>query len=76
MVERAGWSLVDQRDTSQEYAEVAWRGLNAYQSRLSALSRVIGEADLTSRIERMRNYLRAIEDGVLRRALFVAEYPG
>jgi hypothetical protein len=75
MVKRAGWTLVDQHDSTPEYAETVLRQLRAFQSRISLAGKHFGAADLTARIERKRNYLRGIEDGLLRRGLFVAVRP-
>ena len=72
MVDRAGWNLTEQRDTTGEYAEVVRRDLRAYESRTALAAKVLGEFELDARIERKRKYLQGIEDGLFRRELFVA----
>ena len=72
MVERAGWTVGDQHDTTPEYAETVLRQLCAWQSRRALAGSHIGAADLTAKIESKQSYLRGIDDGLLRRGLFVA----
>ena len=71
MVERAEWSLVEQRDVTAEYAKTVQRNLRAYEFRAPLAARVLSETEFNARMKRKRNYLKGIEDGLLRRSLFV-----
>ena len=73
MVKRAGWELVVQSDVTAEYAETVRRDLRAYESRSILARKVLGKTEFENRMERRRRYLQGIEDGLLRRDLFVAQ---
>lgn len=73
MVDRAGWTLIEQCDATAEYAETVRRDLRAHESRAVRAARILGEVELDARMERKQKYLQGIEEGLLRRALFVAD---
>ena len=71
MVSRAGWDLVEQVDVTQEYADTARRDLRAYESRAELAAEVLGASELAERLTWRHDYIQAIDDGLLRRELFV-----
>ncbi len=72
MVSRAGWKLIEQVDVTKEYAETVRRTLRAYESRAQLAGEVLGARELERRLTSKREYIQAIDEGVLRRELFVA----
>ena len=73
MMGRAGWNVIEQVDVTNEYAKTAGRSLGAYESRAERAVDVLGADELDRRLTRKRAYLEAIEEGKLRRELFVAD---
>ena len=73
MVDRSGWNLIEHVEVTEEYAETVRRDLHAYESRADLAGRLLGVDELKERLERKRKYLRAIEDGLLRREFFYCE---
>ena len=76
MTEQTGWTLIDQQDTTTEYRDIVLRDLRAYESRREQAANILGTAELEARLQRKRQYLEGITDGLLHRAFFVAETRG
>ncbi len=76
IVKRAGWSLIERVDMTEEYLETARRELRAYESRAERLRRVLGASEAAQRLSSKREYIPAVEEGLLRRELFVASVQG
>lgn len=72
IVDKAGWNLIEQVDMTHGYAETARRDLRAYETRAHRVGKVLGASELATRLRSKRDYIPAIEDGLLRRELFVA----
>jgi len=72
LVDETDWDLTEHVDVSDEYAKTAQRDLRAYESRSEKVSKLIGEHELEERLAWRREYIQAIEEGLLRRELFVA----
>ena len=73
MMGRSGWNIIDQVDVTEGYCDTTRRSLAAYESRAERAADVLGVAELDRRLTRKRAYLRAIEEGLLRRELFVVD---
>ena len=71
-VEQAGWNLIEKVDITPDYAETARRDLRAYESRADRLSKALGASEFATRLRTKREYVPVIEEGLLRRELFVA----
>ena len=72
IVEEAGWNLIEKVDMTYDYAETACRDLHAYESRADRLSEALGASEFATRLRTKREYVPAVEEGLLRRELFVA----
>ncbi len=72
LMNEAEWDLVEHVDVSDEYAKTAQRDFRAYASRSEKVRKLFGENELEERLAWRREYIQAIEDGLLRRELFVA----
>ena len=72
MVEEAGWDLIEVVDVTGEYEETARRDRQAYKSRAEKVTEVLGKHALAERLTWRHEYIQAIEEGLLRRELFVA----
>lgn len=68
----AGWKLIERFDVTGEYAETVRMSLCAYESRVEVAGEVFGAIELERRLSSKREYLRGIEEGLLRRELIVA----
>lgn len=69
---QTGWAVVDRRDITLDYAASCHRQLQADQERKDALQALIGASGFAERQAGWRSKLTAINDGLLRRELFVA----
>lgn len=70
---RSGWNVIEQVDVTVAYGETTRRGLAAYESRAEWAAAVLGVDELDRRLAKRRAYAQAIEEGVLRRELFVVD---
>ena len=68
---QTGWVVVDRQDVTLDYAASCRRQLQADMERKHALEMVIGASEFAKRQAEWRSKLTAIEDGLLRRELFV-----
>lgn len=73
MMGRSGWDVIEQVDVTEKYGETARRNLSACESRAERAAEVLGTDELDRRLTRRRAYVQAIEEGLLRRELFVAD---
>ncbi len=69
---QTGWTVGDCQDVSMDYAVSCRRQIDADAERKDALETVIGGAAFAERQAGWRSKLAAIEDGLLRREIFVA----
>jgi ubiquinone/menaquinone biosynthesis C-methylase UbiE len=72
LLRQTGWIIVDRQDLTLDYAASFRRLLQAHQKRKHALEALIGAAELAERHADCRSELTAIDNGLLRRELFVA----
>lgn len=66
-----GWTVRDRQDLTPDYAAACLRQLDADQEHEHALVALIGAADFAARQADWRSKLTVIEDGLLRRELYV-----
>jgi cyclopropane fatty-acyl-phospholipid synthase-like methyltransferase len=69
---QAGWVIVDRQDLTPDYAASCRRQLQADEESKDALETLIGPSEFGERQAGWRSKLTAIDDGLLRRQLFVA----
>jgi cyclopropane fatty-acyl-phospholipid synthase-like methyltransferase len=67
-----GWLIVERRDITLDYAATCSRQLQADKKFKSTLEALIGTSASAERLSEWRSQLEAIEDGLLRRELFLA----
>jgi SAM-dependent methyltransferase len=72
MLGQAGWIVVDRQDITSDYASSIRRQLSADEELGDALKGLIGAAEFAERQAEWRSKLAAIDEGLLRRELFVA----
>ena len=75
LVGETGWDLIERVNISGEYEETARRDLQAYKSRSDKVTELLGKQALEERLNWRREYIQAIEGGLLQRELFVADVP-
>ena len=66
-----GWRQVERIDLTQSYRDSCRRQIAADEEFQEGLSAILGRQQATERLENWRSKLRAIEDGLFRRELFV-----
>ncbi len=66
------WTLVDRQDITLNFADTCRRTIHADEDEKEALEPLLGAPELADRQARCRMKLTAIEEGLLRRELFVA----
>jgi len=71
LLTRTGWTVVDYRDLTQNYAASCRRQLHADERRRDALVSLLGAAQFAERRADWRSKLEALGKGLLRRELFV-----
>ena len=76
LLRRAGFVDVTEVDGTEEFRAVAKEWIDQWDEHRDALTAVYGEPEFESRQHDRRMQLRAVEDGLLRRSLFVASRPG
>jgi hypothetical protein len=72
---RAGFIDVVELDGTEEFRAVAKDWIDQWDAHRDALIKIYGEPEFESRQHDRRVQLRAIEDGLLRRSLFVGSRP-
>jgi SAM-dependent methyltransferase len=72
LLAETGWTGLDREDITMDFATSHRRLLRADAERQDALEALIGAAEFAERQAGWRSKLAAIEDGLLRRELFVA----
>jgi hypothetical protein len=75
LLERAGFSSIDETDCTAEFALVARAWIDQWDLHHDALVELLGAAEVDQRLLERRIQLRAVEDGLLRRSLLVATRP-
>jgi len=73
MLEQTGWSVIDNQDLSDAYAASCHRQVKAMKKNKDAVIAITGTSDYDDRLTRYMSKIAALEDGRLRRELFVAE---
>jgi ubiquinone/menaquinone biosynthesis C-methylase UbiE len=71
LLDRSGWRTTDYVDVTAEYAATVRRLLSAWEEREDRLADLLGAAEFSAMVTRRRGGLAAIEDGLLKRELFV-----
>jgi len=72
LLEDTGWSLQDRQDLTAAYEASLRRQLQADEARRSALEELMGRALVTDRLAHWRHELAALDEGLLRRELYLA----
>lgn len=75
LLRRAGFIDVTEIDGTEEFRAVATEWIDQWDDHRNALIKVYGESEFESRQHDRRLQLRAVEDGLLRRALFLGSRP-
>ena len=75
LLRRAGFIDVDELDGTDEFRLVAKEWIDQWDDHRDALIKVYGEPEFESRQHDRRLQLRAVEDGLLRRSLFLGSRP-
>jgi ubiquinone/menaquinone biosynthesis C-methylase UbiE len=72
MLGQTGWIVVDCQDITSDYAASIRRQLGADEEQEDALKALIGPVEFAERQAEWRSKLAAVDEGLLRRELFVA----
>ena len=75
LLRRAGFVDVTEIDGTEEFRAVAKEWIDQWDEHRDALTAVYGEPEFESRQHDRRLQLRAVEDRLLRRSLFVGSRP-
>lgn len=75
LLRRAGFVDVTEMDGTEEFRVVARGWIDQWDEHRDALIEVYGETEFESRQRDRRLQLRAVEDGLLRRALLIGSRP-
>ena len=73
MLEQSGWSVIDNQDVSAAYAASCHRQVKAMKKSKDDYITINGACDYDDRLTSYTSKFAALEDGRLRRELFVAE---
>ena len=73
LLRSAGFVGVEETDVTDEYLRIARAWLEANEKHTALVRQSEGEAEFAERQAERRLQIKAIEDGLLRRSLFVAE---
>jgi hypothetical protein len=76
LLRRAGFTDVTELDSTDEFREVGKGWIDQWDDHRDALTALYGEAEFESRQHDRRTQLHAVEDGLLRRSLFLGSRPG
>jgi SAM-dependent methyltransferase len=71
LLDRLGWNVIERNDVTVEYRRSVQSMLTGMDNDQEALVQALGKEEFKRRIERRRNALTAIGDGLLRREIFV-----
>jgi len=71
LLTQTGWAVIDYRDITLDYAATCRRQLEADEDCKEVLTTLIGGAEFADRLTAWRSKLSALNDGLLRRELFV-----
>lgn len=71
----AGFVKVSETDLTSEFLRITRRRLEARERHSAALRQSLGDSGFEENQSEGRAHIEAIEDGLLRRSLFVAERP-
>lgn len=72
LLAQTGWTILDHQDLTMDYAASCRRQLRADDERKDALTALIGATEYSERQAGWQSKIEALEDGLLRRELFVA----
>ena len=72
LLQQTGWATVERQDITLDYAASCFRQLQADNERKDELETLIGASEFAERQAGWRSKLTAMDDGLLRRELFVA----
>ena len=75
LLRRAGFVDVTEMDGTEEFRAVAKEWIDQWDEHRDALIAVYGEPEFETRQHDRRMQLRAVEDGLLRRSLFLGSRP-
>ena len=75
LLRRAGFIDVAELDSTEEFRAVANEWIDQWDEHRDALTAVYGGSEFESRQQDRRLQLRAVEDGLLRRSLFLGSRP-
>ncbi len=75
LLHAAGFSNVEEIDVTDEYLRVTQAWLKARERHADELSEAEGQTDFAQKLKENKASIAALRDGLLRRALFVAERP-
>jgi hypothetical protein len=75
LLRRAGFIDVAELDGTEEFRAVATEWIDQWDKHRDALTAVYGEPEFESRQHDRRMQLRAVEDGLLCRSLFLGSRP-
>jgi hypothetical protein len=75
LLRRAGFIDVAEIDGTEEFRAVAEAWIDQWDEHRDALTAIYGEAEFESRQHDRRVQLRAVEEGLLCRALFIGTRP-
>ncbi len=72
LLHQTGWTVLDYQDITLDYVASCSRQLRADEERKDALTTLIGATELGERLADWRSKLSVLNEGLLRRELFVA----
>lgn len=72
---RAGFVEITEMDGTDEFRVVAKGWIDQWDEHRHALTALFGETEFETRQHDRRMQLRAVEDGLLRRSLFIGHRP-
>ena len=75
LLRRAGFVDIAQLNGTEEFRAVATEWIDQWDEHREALTAIYGEPEFESRQQDRRLQLRAVEDGLLRRSLFLGTRP-
>lgn len=71
LLDRSGWEAVKSVDVTPGFVDITGRELAAFETRANRLRKLIGEVDLADCLALRRARVAGLDDGLLRRDLFV-----
>ena len=76
LLRQTGWQLTRRDDLTAEYAHAVHHMLHEEEAHADALIGLLGESEFTDTVARRRRNAQALDQGLLRRELFVADATG